>query len=90
MVLLQLEWHNPVSWKLKLPPPRGVSGGEMRSHSRKSLCFLLGMEVGSPPTAHDHRFPYRIPTGCLLAVNFDNSYPQQNCRVFKCLMGKDD
>ena len=21
-VLLRFEWHNPVSWKLKLPPPR--------------------------------------------------------------------
>ena len=21
MVLLRFEWHNPVSWKLKLPPP---------------------------------------------------------------------
>ena len=23
MVLLRFEWHNPVSWKLKLPPPPG-------------------------------------------------------------------
>ena len=23
MVLLRFEWHNPVSWKLKLPPPLG-------------------------------------------------------------------
>ena len=25
MVLLRFEWHNPVSWKLKLPPPPGAS-----------------------------------------------------------------
>ena len=27
LVLLLFEWHSPVSWKLKLPPPRAHSKG---------------------------------------------------------------
>ena len=35
MVLLRFEWHNPVSWKLKLPPPPGL---HFSSRKRSHLC----------------------------------------------------
>ena len=41
MVLLRFEWHNPVSWKLKLPLPRGKHIKGARAHYGQILAYQI-------------------------------------------------
>ena len=44
----QIEWHNPLSWKLKLPPPRAeVTQGKTYFHVSRNLFSFMKWGVHS-------------------------------------------
>ena len=44
MVLLRFEWHNPVSWKLKLPPPRALEPKSIMVSGRTPKIGFTSLE----------------------------------------------
>ena len=69
VVLLRFEWHNPVSWKLKLPPPPG-----QRSRLNAGRNFSSQRIVESR-----NELPEEI-VNCMTVLHFEKLYDSFHCK----------